>query len=318
MLRCTQPHATRRCGRLSCGAPGGPSRRERTSHVSKRRRGATRSPLPTGMSSLQRIEDCRTPIVMAIHGSALGGGLELAMAGHYRIAAASAQIGQPEVNLGIIPGAEGTQRLPRLAGMATALDMCVTGPPDVRARCGCRGHPRRPGRRRPHGVGGRLCAPGERVRHGSSGPGTGAIASAMRAATRRCFASARELAARVKRQQTAPLKVVEAIEAAAELPFDAGCQRERAIFVECVRSEQAKALIHVFFAERAASKLPEAARSVAARPIRRVAIVGAGTMGAGHRHGVRQRRARRRPHRCDGRRARRGNGRDPEELRRVR
>ena len=84
---------------------------------------------PNWHDLLSRIEDCRKPVVMAIHGTALGGGLELAMAGHYRVAVASAQVGQPEVNLGIIPGAEGTQRLPRLAGVAKALDMCVTGKP---------------------------------------------------------------------------------------------------------------------------------------------------------------------------------------------
>ena len=78
---------------------------------------------------LSRIEDCSKPVVMAIHGTALGGGLELAMAGHYRVAAPDALLGQPEVNLGIIPGAEGTQRLPRLVGVAKALDMCVTGKP---------------------------------------------------------------------------------------------------------------------------------------------------------------------------------------------
>src|SRR5262245_43885308 len=78
---------------------------------------------------LARIEDCRKPVVMAIHGNALGGGLELAMAGHYRIATSTARVGQPEVNLGIIPGAEGTQRLPRLVGVEKALDMCVTGKP---------------------------------------------------------------------------------------------------------------------------------------------------------------------------------------------
>jgi len=76
---------------------------------------------------LQRIEDCPKPVVMAIHGTALGGGLELAMTGHYRIAARDAVVGQPEVNLGIIPGAEGTQRLPRLAGIENAIEMCVTG-----------------------------------------------------------------------------------------------------------------------------------------------------------------------------------------------
>ncbi len=82
---------------------------------------------------LSRIEHCSKPIVMAIHGTALGGGLELAMAGHYRVAASSALLGQPEVNLGIIPGAEGTQRLPRLIGIAKALDLCVDRKADVRA-----------------------------------------------------------------------------------------------------------------------------------------------------------------------------------------
>src|SRR3954470_20086721 len=78
---------------------------------------------------LARLEDCAKPIVMAIHGNALGGGLELAMAGHYRVAMADAKLGQPEVNLGIVPGAEGTQRLPRLVGVEKALEMCVTGNP---------------------------------------------------------------------------------------------------------------------------------------------------------------------------------------------
>src|SRR3989475_6790952 len=78
---------------------------------------------------LLRIEDCRKPVVMAIHGTAFGGGLELAMAGHYRVAAPSAQVGQPEVKLGLIPGAGGTQRLPRLAGFAKAVEMCAFGAP---------------------------------------------------------------------------------------------------------------------------------------------------------------------------------------------
>src|SRR5579864_8213031 len=78
---------------------------------------------------LRQIEDCAKPVVMAIHGTALGGGLEVAMAGHYRVASPDAQAGQPEVNLGIIPGAEGTQRLPRLVGVSAALEMCVSGKP---------------------------------------------------------------------------------------------------------------------------------------------------------------------------------------------
>src|ERR1700684_2851060 len=90
---------------------------------------ASRECGPGHTAFLLRVEDCVKPIVMAIHGTALGGGLELAMAGHYRVAAADAQVGQPEVKLGIIPGAAGTQRLPRLAGVAKALEMCTDGKP---------------------------------------------------------------------------------------------------------------------------------------------------------------------------------------------
>ncbi len=227
----------------------------------------------------KQIEDCRKPVVMAIHGTALGGGLELAMSGHYRIAAAGAQVGQPEVNLGIIPGAEGTQRLPRLAGIAIALDMCVTGRPMPAAEALSAGildevadgdltesaivFARRVAAREDHPK-----TRDQRDRLGNAG---------MNAPL---YADARKTAAKVKRHQTAPLKAIDAIEAAATLPFDEGRRLERKLFFECVRGEQARALIHVFFAEREASKLPEAS-GVAASPIRTVAIVGAGTMGSG-------------------------------------
>jgi 3-hydroxyacyl-CoA dehydrogenase len=229
---------------------------------------------------LARIEDCPKPVVVAIHGTALGGGLELAMAGHFRIAVADALLGQPEVNLGIIPGAEGTQRLPRLIGIAKALDMCVSGKP-VKA--------------------GDALAAGliDRVVAGDLAAAAAAFAREATASARipktrersdrlgtaeenaPLFSSARELASRSRRRQIAPLKVVDAIEAAATLPFEQGCAREREIFFECVASEQAKALIHVFFAERTASKVRDLPKDAGARPIERVAIVGAGTMGGG-------------------------------------
>jgi 3-hydroxyacyl-CoA dehydrogenase len=229
---------------------------------------------------LRRVEDCRKPIVMAIHGTALGGGLELAMAGHYRIAAADAQVGQPEVNLGIIPGAEGTQRLPRLAGVPKALEMCVSGRPISSADARAAGivdeiatadltedavsFARR--------VASRETPVRTRDRQDRLGDAR-SLAAALE--------SARQLAAKIRRHQLAPLKAIDAIEAAATLPFDEGCRRERELFFECVRTEQAKAMIHVFFAERAASKLPEGARGVAVAPVRRAVIVGAGTMGSG-------------------------------------
>jgi 3-hydroxyacyl-CoA dehydrogenase len=229
---------------------------------------------------LARIEDSTKPVVMAIHGAALGGGLEVAMAGHYRVATRDAQIGQPEVNLGIIPGAEGTQRLPRLVGVEKALDMCVTGRPISAADAAAAGLI-------DELVDGDLTA--------------GAVAFAERAITRGVhaktrdrndrlgtaaanaplYARAKQLAAKVKRLQTAPLKAVDAIEAAATLPFLDGCRRERELFFECVRSDQARALIHLFFAERTASKLPDTGTPAKPLPIASVGIVGAGTMGRG-------------------------------------
>jgi 3-hydroxyacyl-CoA dehydrogenase len=204
---------------------------------------------------LQRVEDCRKPIVMAIHGSALGGGLELAMAGHFRVAAADAQVGQPEVNLGIIPGGEGTQRLPRLVGIEKALDMCITG----RAMSAAEG---------------RAAGLIDEIAHGDLM--TSAVALAKRVAggqwtrTREradrlgtaatnapLFDAARQLAARVRPRELAPLRAIAAIDAAATLPFPVGCARERELFLESLRDEQAKALIHLFFAERQLRKRPE-------------------------------------------------------------
>jgi 3-hydroxyacyl-CoA dehydrogenase len=228
---------------------------------------------------LARVEDARKPVVMAIHGTALGGGLELAMAGHYRVAAPQALLGQPEVNLGIIPGAEGTQRLPRLVGIEKALDLCVTGKP-IKA---------------PEALAAGLV---DNLIDGNLAEGAAAFArtiaggAAVKTRERRdrlgtpaanapLFAAARDLAARVRRRQIAPLKAVDAIEAAAALPFDEGCRRERELFVECVQTEQAKALIHAFFAERAATKLRDVPADVRPKPVERVAVIGAGTMGGG-------------------------------------
>jgi 3-hydroxyacyl-CoA dehydrogenase len=230
---------------------------------------------------LRRLETCAKPIVMAIHGTALGGGLELAMAGHFRIASPDAQIGQPEVNLGIIPGAEGTQRLPRLAGVEKALEMCVTG--------------------KPIGAADALAAGiVDATVDGDLIPGAVAFAEQVVAAGGRppitsertdklgepsanvaACARARELARKVRAHQIAPLKAVDAIEAATTLSFEQGSKRESELFVECVQSEQAKALIHLFFAERAASKLGDPFKNAVAAPVERVAIVGAGTMGSG-------------------------------------
>jgi 3-hydroxyacyl-CoA dehydrogenase len=228
---------------------------------------------------LLKIEDCGKPIVMAIHGSAFGGGLELAMAGHYRVAVRSAKVGQPEVKLGIIPGAAGTQRLPRLAGVAKAVEMCTEGNP-LNAEEALK-----------FGIVDRLID-GDLL--------TGAIAFAQEIArmaapkTRErndklgdpqqnsaIFASARENVRKKQRGMTAPLAAIDAVEAATKLPFEEGCQFEQKLFTECLFSPQSKALIHVFFGEREVAKIPDIPKDSPLLPIQSAGVVGGGTMGAG-------------------------------------
>ncbi|HTB17057.1 MAG TPA: 3-hydroxyacyl-CoA dehydrogenase NAD-binding domain-containing protein [Bryobacteraceae bacterium] len=230
---------------------------------------------------LARIEDSSKPVVMAIHGTALGGGNEVAMAGHYRVAVPDAQIGQPEVNLGIIPGAEGTQRLPRLVGVAAAVDLCVSGKP-IRAPealklglidrviegdllSGAVAFAREIA-----GQGGAL----RKTREMSDKLGSEFVDASI-------FAAGRDQARKTRRNMLAPLKAVDAIEAAVTLPFDEGCKKEREIFEECIASEQARALIHAFFAERAVSKIPDIPKETTVYNVRQAAIIGAGTMGGG-------------------------------------
>jgi 3-hydroxyacyl-CoA dehydrogenase len=238
------------------------------------------SALPNLHSLLQRIEDCSKPVVMALHGTALGGGLEVAMAGHYRVAVHDARMGQPEVNLGIIPGAEGTQRLPRLVGVAKAIEMCVSGKPIGAADALQAGLVDRliDGDLEP----GAIQFAGEMAAQGGPHPKTRERRNKMgEAIDGSVFVAGRDLARKTRRNMLAPLAVIDAIEAAARLPFDQGCRREREVFTNCVRSEQAKALIHAFFAERGVSKVPDVPKDTRTLDIRKVAIIGAGTMGGG-------------------------------------
>jgi len=231
---------------------------------------------------LQRMEDSPKPVVAALHGTALGGGLEIAMAAHYRVASPDAQLGLPELNLGIIPGAEGTQRLPRLVGAEKALEMCISGAP-IRAREALE-------------IG--------LVDHIVEGDSLldGAIRFALEAANRGgphpktrdrdeksgsdlenllIFAVARERAAKLRKNQTASLKLIEAMEAAISLPFSEGCRRERELCATCLASPQAKAMIHAFLSEREVAKISDLPKDTQAYPLRKAAIIGAGTMGGG-------------------------------------
>jgi 3-hydroxyacyl-CoA dehydrogenase len=228
---------------------------------------------------LLRVEDCRKPVVMAIHGTAFGGGLELAMAGHYRVAAPGAQVGQPEVKLGIIPGAAGTQRLPRLAGVAKAVEMCAGGDP-ISAQDALKS-----------GIVDRIIegdllvgaiafarevsskpAPKTRDRKGKLGTGEENAA---------IFAAARETARKKQRNLIAPLAAIDAVEAATKLSFLEGCQKEQELFTKCLFSDQSKALIHVFFGEREVAKIPDIPKETPIIPVNSAAVVGAGTMGGG-------------------------------------
>jgi 3-hydroxyacyl-CoA dehydrogenase len=228
---------------------------------------------------LHALEDSPKPVVSAIHGTAFGGGLEVAMACHYRVAAPAAQVGQPEVKLGLIPGAGGTQRLPRLAGMAKALEMCVQGEP-VSAADALR-----------HGIVDAIVKGDLRqeavafIREKAAGGGPHPRARDRNdrlgdpASHAPLFEAARARAR--KRGLLAPAKAIEALEAAARLPFEEGLQREAELFQECLASSQSKALIHVFFAERAAARVPDVPKGTPTAAVGKAAVVGAGTMGTG-------------------------------------
>jgi 3-hydroxyacyl-CoA dehydrogenase len=228
---------------------------------------------------LLKIEDSGKPVVVAIHGTAFGGGLELAIAGHYRVAVSTAQVGQPEVKLGLIPGAGGTQRLPRLAGIAKAVEMCMSGNP-VKAEEALR-----------FGIIDRIVegdllteavafarevagkpAPKTRERNEKLG---NTADNAM------IISSAREAAAKKQRGLLAPVAAISAVEAATKLPFEEGCKTEQKLFLDCLFSEQSKSLIHVFFSEREVAKIPDVPKDTPVLPVNSAAVVGAGTMGGG-------------------------------------
>ena len=245
----------------------------------EKRRGGGLHPL------LDALEGSAKPVVAALHGTALGGGLEVAQACHYRVALASGRLGQPEVKLGIIPGAAGTQRLPRLAGVKKAAEMCAFGDPISAADA------------LEHGLVDRIVegAAQEQLR-------AGAAAFAREAAARGgphpkasekndklgdeagnalLFAALREQVRKKRRGYMAPLKSIDAVEAATRLPFREGLRREAEIFQECLFSDQSKALIHAFFGEREVRKIPDIPRGAPTVDVRRGAIIGAGAMGGG-------------------------------------
>jgi 3-hydroxyacyl-CoA dehydrogenase len=234
---------------------------------------------PTLHTLIRVVEESTKPVVAAIHGVCMGGGLELALGAHYRVALPGARIALPEVKLGLLPGAGGTQRLPRVLGLEPALNMIVSGTPVLSEK-----------------LAGTLLF--DDLLPAASDLVEGAVAYAMRIAALRPLPRVRDnrveqpdldaflQAARAKVQAAAgpfpaPLACLEAVAAAATMPFEDGLAFERARFMALKETVESKALRHAFFAERAAAKGPDLPADTPTRPIASAAVVGAGTMGAG-------------------------------------
>jgi 3-hydroxyacyl-CoA dehydrogenase len=234
---------------------------------------------PSLHQAIDAVESSGKPIVAAIHGTAFGGGLEVALGCQYRVAVAGAKIGLPEVKLGLLPGAGGTQRLPRLIGVEAALGIIVSGDPvpaPQAAKAGVidkivEGDLLEGALDYARGLADQK-APLRKVR--DLKVDTGKIPAGF-------FDEARKRVAKEKKNLFAPQRIVDALEAAATLPFDKGMARERELFLQCAQNSQSKALQHVFFAERKAANVPNLDKNVAKRDIKSVAIIGAGTMGGG-------------------------------------
>ena len=234
---------------------------------------------PSLHQAIDAVESSGKPIVAAIHGTAFGGGLEVALGCQYRVAIAGAKIGLPEVKLGLLPGAGGTQRLPRLIGVEAALGIIVSGDPvpaPLAAKAGVidkivEGDLLEGALDYARGLASKK-APLRKVR--DLKVDTGKIPAGF-------FDEARKRVAKEKKNLFAPQRIVDALEAAATLPFDKGMARERELFLQCAQNSQSKALQHVFFAERKAANVPNLDKNVAKRDIKSVAIIGAGTMGGG-------------------------------------
>ena len=222
------------------------------------------------------IEAMQKPVVAALHGTAFGGGFELALACHFRVAVADARVGLPEVKLGLLPGAGGTQRLPRLVGPEKALKMIVTGDPIAAPEASADGVI-------DEIVDGDLT--GSAVAFARRVVAEGRPLKLVRNRDEKLigegFADAAESLTRRLRGRDAPAACVEAVRNAIVLPFEEGLRREGELFRKLVAGDQSKAQRHIFFAEREAAKIPDMPETTKICPIARAAVIGAGTMGGG-------------------------------------
>jgi 3-hydroxyacyl-CoA dehydrogenase len=228
------------------------------------------------------IEDMPKPVVAAIHGTALGGGLEMALGCHYRVAVPSARVGLPEVKLGILPGAGGTQRLPRIVGVERALAMITSGehvPAPKAKEAGLVDElaPEDGLRQAALDFARRLVAEGKGPRKVRDRSDT--IEAAR--GNPQVFSDFAKANGRKFRGFEAPAACIEAVKAAVELPFEAGLAKERELFLKLVSGTQSKAQRYVFFAEREVRKIPDLPDDTPTKPVNSVGIIGAGTMGGG-------------------------------------
>ncbi len=240
-------------------------------------------PLPVGMATLPTLvaymDTVTKPIVAAIHGFALGGGLELALACHYRCTVTGTQLGLPEVKLGLLPGAGGTQRLPRLIGVEQALPIIVSGEPMSAERALELGVV-------DEIVKGDIAQAGVAfanrvVREGREIRRTSALPAKLEQPAGEYFPAARARMTREHRGYPAPLAIVDCLEAAVTLPFAKGVARERTLFEQLRGTNESKSLRHLFFAEREVAKIPDVPDGTPTREIKSAAVIGAGTMGGG-------------------------------------
>jgi 3-hydroxyacyl-CoA dehydrogenase len=232
---------------------------------------------PTLRQLIDLVETSANPVIAAIAGTCLGGGLELALAAHYRVASAEAKLGLPEVKLGLLPGAGGTQRLPRLVGVETAIDMIVSGEPVPASALANTALLDRVVDDDPLARAVELAASAEVTTRRP--PRTRDIPLDQPNLVTLCEA-ARARLTRERPPLPAPMRAVDAIEAAGK-PFDEGLAIERRAFLELMETPESKALRHAFFAERTAGKVDGITPSTPVRPLDHAAVIGAGTMGAG-------------------------------------
>jgi len=226
------------------------------------------------------IELCSKPVVAAIHGPALGGGLEIALSAHYRVALPGSKLGLPEVQLGLIPGSGGTQRAPRLAGIQASVELMLSGRHIGADEAVKLGLVDRVGTAADALAEGLAYASELLTRQAPVRRSCDAQALADKAAAQAQLDALKADTAKKSKGLFSPLKIIEAVQGALDLPFDEGMKRERELFLQCIDSPQRAGLIHAFFAEREVVKVPEA-KAAQPRPFNTIGVVGGGTMGAG-------------------------------------